>query len=252
MNQSEVKPIVCYTCHEVGHKSPQSPKCTKDNVKRVAIPKDEIVHMAPNEVMSEVAGKKIPLTFDTGAQISLVPTELVCEDEFTGKVSKFKATNSKGEWSENRVAKVTFTVDDKCISKAVALPGISIDWTEVLRVDLADGDMTAKMLKHVRRKTDLPQAEIHYLPPLVKEGSVCGAVLVSEGEVEERVEEEVVLEPETHTKESEAHITHATGEESDVGKKEGILVLGDGSSADVAVNGSMQGRSADIGEEETV
>ena len=173
----DVKPIICFTCHEVGHKSPQCPKRPKDKVKRVVIPENKIVRLAQNDVMSEIAGKKVPLTFDTGAQISLVPNELVSEEEFTGKVSKFKGINSKGEWSEGRVAKVTFTVGaDKFVSKAVALPGESIDWTAVLSVDVADEDLIAKMLKHIRKKRDLPQTETHYLPPQVKEGSVQGAV----------------------------------------------------------------------------
>ena len=104
VSSSDVKPIVCYTYHEVGHKSPQCPKRPKDKVKRVAIPVDKIVPLAQNDVMSEIAVKQVPLTFDSGAMISLVPSELVEEDEFTGGVSKFKGINSKGEWSEGRVA----------------------------------------------------------------------------------------------------------------------------------------------------
>ena len=155
MSPVDVKPIVCFTCHEVGHKSLQCPKRPKDKVKWVVIPENKIVHLARNDVMSEIAGKRVPLTFDTGAQISLVPNELVSEEEFTGEVSKFKGINSKREWSEGRVAKITFTVGaDKFISKAVALPGESIDWTAILSVDVADEDLTAKMLKHIRNSTD--------------------------------------------------------------------------------------------------
>ena len=76
----------------------------------MAIPKDDIVPLATNDVMSVIAGKKIPLTFDIRAQISLVPIELVREHEFTGEISKFKGVTSMGEWSEGRVANVTFTV----------------------------------------------------------------------------------------------------------------------------------------------
>ena len=49
-----------------------------------------------------------------------------------------------------------------------------------------------------------------------------------------------------------AHVTRAVVEGSDAGKQEQILVKGDGSSGNVAVDGSMQGGCADSGREETV
>ena len=131
-----------------------------------------------------IAGKRILLTFDTGAMISLLPSELVGEDKFTGERSKFKEINCKREWPEVRVVTVTVTVgNDKYLSKAVALLGESIDWTAVLSIDEADEDLTTKMMKHIRGNKTLPHAETHYLPPWANDGRVIGAVLVSEGEV---------------------------------------------------------------------
>ena len=91
VNPTEMKPIVCFTCREVGHKSPQCPKRPRDKGKRVLIPENKIVHLAAND-----ADTRIPMTFGTGAQISLVPIELVREDEFTGETSKFKGITSEG------------------------------------------------------------------------------------------------------------------------------------------------------------
>ena len=82
----------------MGHKSPQCPQRPKDKIKRVAIPKNEIVPLGPSDVIAEVAGTKIPLTFDTGAEISLVPVELVQEQEFTDQVSKFKPVMCEDRW----------------------------------------------------------------------------------------------------------------------------------------------------------
>ena len=65
----DVKPIVCFTCQGVGHKSPQCPKHPKDKVKRIAIPVDKITPLNQNDVMSEIEGVRIPLTFDSGAMI---------------------------------------------------------------------------------------------------------------------------------------------------------------------------------------
>ena len=41
----------------------------------------------------------------------------------------------------------------------------------------------SKMLRLIRKKRDLPEAETHYLPPHMKEGIIQVAVLVCEGEI---------------------------------------------------------------------
>ena len=120
-------------------------------------------------------------------------------------------------------------------------------------MNAADNDLTEKKIKHIKKKLDLPQAVTHYLPPSVKEGSVVGVVLVSEGEVVEKVEEEpVMVEPETRCEESEAHVTCAEGEESDAGKKEQILVERVVSLAVDEVDSNMQRGSANSRNEETI
>ena len=67
----------------MGHKSPQCPKKPKDRVKRVKIPKDEIVSLGARDILPEVSGITIPVTLDTGADISVVPLEVVQPHQFT-------------------------------------------------------------------------------------------------------------------------------------------------------------------------
>ena len=235
----ETNCIVCFTCREVGHKSPQCPKRPKDKVKRVLIPDNKIVHLAANDVMSHIADKRVLMTFDTVAQISLFPIELVRNEQFTG---------------EGKFANVTFTMgNDKFCSRAEALSGESIDWTAVLSVNVSDEDLMSKMLRLIRKKRDLPEAETHYLPPHMKEGIIQGAVLVCEGEVVEKESETVLIEPQAHSEEPVVDVTYATVEEVEVGKHENVLVNGVGvSSDDAAEEGDMQGGSADTGVEESV
>ena len=59
-------------------------------------------------MLAEIGGTKIPLTFDTGAEISLVPVELAAEQEFTDELSKFKPVMCDDKWYEGKVANVTF------------------------------------------------------------------------------------------------------------------------------------------------
>ena len=115
--------------------------------------------------MSEIAGIRIPLTIDSGAMISVVPIELVRESEFTGEVSKFKGLNSKCEWSQGKVANVTFVVgSDKFTSRAVAVPGDTIDWTAVMSVDMNDRDLLMKNADHVSRTRGLTASGRDPLP----------------------------------------------------------------------------------------
>ena len=96
--------------------------------------------------------------------------------------------NSRG--SQGKLATVKFSVgNDTFATRAVALPGESIDWTAVLSVVIRDVDQTTKMLNHIRGKSELTEAETHYLPPHMKEGKIQRAVLVSEGVVVEKVED---------------------------------------------------------------
>ena len=145
------------------------------------------------------------------------------ESEFTGEVSKFKGLNSNGEWSQGKVANVTFVVgSDKFTSRAVAVPEHTINWTAVMSIDMNDRDLLMKTADHVSRTTGLPQAETNFLPPAVTQGTVRGAVLVSEGEVVEQAEaeEESVVEPKIQSEGSEVHDSQAMEEKSDGGQKE--------------------------------
>ena len=109
-----------------------------------------------------------------------------------------------------------------------------------MSVDASNDDLTAKMVKRIKSKKDLSEAETHYLPPHVKDNSVQSAVLVSEGEVVEKTETSVLLEPTAHSEEPEVHDSHAEVEVDDVGKSEQVLVEGVGeSSVDVAAEGEM-------------
>ena len=80
--QKESKPIVCFTCKETGHKSPQCPR-KKDKIKKVIIKVDKVEKLAVNYVMATIGGVRLRMTIDLGAEISIVPKELIKTEEFT-------------------------------------------------------------------------------------------------------------------------------------------------------------------------
>jgi len=92
------KTFKCYGCGEVGHKRPDCPNKPKRNKKvKVTTCKD----LGHNDTMAMVGGVCIPITLDTGADITLLPAELDCVREYTGKTALVK-----GVWDEPRAAPV--------------------------------------------------------------------------------------------------------------------------------------------------
>ena len=69
----ERKPIVCFSCHQVGHKSPNCPKKQQAMVKRIRIQIETLKKLKDNEVFATAGGVQVPTTIDSGADRSVIP-----------------------------------------------------------------------------------------------------------------------------------------------------------------------------------
>ena len=107
---TDVKPITCFVCREGGHKSLQCPKCNMEKVRKVTIQADKIKRLATNNVMAKINEVRIPMTIDSGAKVSIVPLELVKQEELTGDSTKCKGAFDKQTWTDAKIAHVTITV----------------------------------------------------------------------------------------------------------------------------------------------
>ena len=101
-----MKPIVCFLCNEVGHKPPQCPNKKKEKIKKDKIFAHLIETLAKNDSMASVNNQLLPMTLDSGAEISIVPQEFVNPSDFTGESLKFKGVLAKHAWTEARVVSV--------------------------------------------------------------------------------------------------------------------------------------------------
>ena len=88
-SQADRKPVVCFSCHQVGPKSPQCPKRQQGNIKRIQIPADGVTALAYNEVMGQIEGIQLPVTVDSCAHLTVVPEEMAKESQYTGESAKF-------------------------------------------------------------------------------------------------------------------------------------------------------------------
>ena len=190
---TDVKPITCFVCREVGHKSPQCLKCNREKVRKVTIQADKIERLATNDVMAMINEVRIHMTIDSGAEVSIVPLELVKPEELTGDSTKCKGSFDKQTWTDAKIAHVTITISTESLqTKVLSVPADDLGWIALLSVDMGDSEQMARVTKLVQEKNKLSEQEIQYLPPHHSEGKVQGAVLVCEGEV---VEKPVEVEP---------------------------------------------------------
>ena len=99
MVKTEKRQVTCFTCHQKGHKSPQSPQKVS-KVRRVQIPSNKVVALKDNELFGSVGEHCMPVTCDSGADITVVPEECVREDQFTRgtcEVDSFNKARSTGK-----------------------------------------------------------------------------------------------------------------------------------------------------------
>ena len=252
--QAEVKPIVCFTCKEVGHKSNQCPKRSKEKVKKILIQADKIEPLGMSDVMAKVEGKNIPMTFDTGAEISLIPDELVKPEQLTGETMKIKGVGEDSTCLEGNIARVTFTVGSvKFHCRALAVPGSKMGWTALLSVDPTDDYRASNMIRLLKEKNNLPEEQTHFLPPRMEGNVLQGAVLVCDGEVVKLQDPVVVAEPKDQSEDLEATTPHAEVAAESVEENELILEEGkEVASVDVEAEGEIQEGRADTGEKEAI
>ena len=68
--KTEGKVIKCYRCGEIGHKKPECPNKKKASVVKVGPSRV----LRRNEMLATVGGISMPVTLDTGAEVSVLPT----------------------------------------------------------------------------------------------------------------------------------------------------------------------------------
>ena len=184
------KEITCFDCRQKGHKSPQCP-LRVNQVKKINIPANKVVPLRKNEVFGAIGNHRLPITCDTGAEVTVVPEECVNPNQFTGEtceLAAFNKTTSEGKWCN-----VDITIDDVVFHrKAVTQPGELLAWTACLSLDLADHDEGNFILTQMRKRASLKEQETLYLPPEIKDGALLSGVLVSEGNLVEEGESPVV------------------------------------------------------------
>ena len=183
------KEITCYHCRQKGHKAPQCP-LRQTLIKRIQIPSDRVVQLKHNELFGSVDVYRLPITCDTGADLSVVPEECVRPDQFTGETQELKSFNKA--ISIGRVCNVDIILNGRVFQRrAVTQPGEKLEWTACLNLPYTNKDEHRFVAEQMEKKFRLSEDETLYLPPELKDGALLSGIMVSEGTVIEPVQEEV-------------------------------------------------------------
>ena len=133
----ERKPIVCFTCLQVGHKSPNCPKKQQVMVKRIRISIQTLKKLKDNDVFATVAGVKVPTTIDSGAYRS---EEMVAPDQFTGREIEFNGV-AQGAL-QAKIVNVSFKIAGVDYKREVlALPVEQVFWTAVISFNVRNKEI---------------------------------------------------------------------------------------------------------------
>ena len=142
-----------------------------------------MVHLKLNDMLGWVEGHALPITCDSGAEITVVPEECIAESQFKGEscmVSTFNNSKAIG-----KQCNVKIHVGDRVFTRtAVTQPGDDISWSACLSLDLSDDEDTKFLIGQLKLK-DQKEDELHYMPPRMEQGKFNPAIMVSQGNVVE-------------------------------------------------------------------
>ena len=176
----------CFKCHQRGHISPNCPT-RKNKIKKVMVQENKIETLRINEVFGAIGPHRMPITLDTGAEVTVVPEETVLPHQFTGENKVLKAFNNIE--SSGKVCIVTISLDENSIQKeAVTQPGSSLGWSACLSLNLADEKERDILMQQIARRTAMSDKDIRYLPPEVRDGILVSGVPISEAKVVKKLE----------------------------------------------------------------
>ena len=135
----------------------------------------------------------MPITYDSGADISVLPEESVLPEQFTGtscEIDSFNKIRSSG-----KLCNVTISINGmEFMRKAVTQPGKDLAWTACLSLPYANKADCDFIMQKMQDKFRLTEEETLYLPPEIRDGILKSGLMESEGTLVVAKPEEPVVE----------------------------------------------------------
>ena len=167
--------VTCFHCQKKGHKSYQ---CPLRQVRCVQVAKPEVSLLKDNELMGSIGKHVLPITCDSGADITIVPEECVSECEYTGETCEVASFNRK--ISSGKTCNIAVIVGGRrFLRRAVAQPGADLGWTVCLSLPYREREDREFVTRLMDEKFASPETARQYLPPTIKDGIMTASPMVS-------------------------------------------------------------------------
>ena len=146
-SKPESRIIKCYGCGEIGHKKPDCPKKKKTSV--VKLGRSKVLRH--NEMLATVGGITMPLTLDTGAEVSVLPIEADCVKRYTGETVTLGGVFENATSRKALLAEVEIVIGGDVVTTVAAMvEGEYINWDGALAFD-TDSDKSLELFGKLNR-----------------------------------------------------------------------------------------------------
>ena len=171
----------CFICQQKGHISPNCPS-KRSKVKKVRVDEAKIRLLKENEVFGAVGLHRMPVTLDTGAEVTVVPEEAVGPHQLSGDSRTLRSFNNAE--SEGKVCVIHVKVGDHILQReAVTQPGASLGWSACLSFNLADPVERDVLTELIAERAGMTHKDTLCVPPEVSEGVLVSGIPVVEARV---------------------------------------------------------------------
>ena len=193
-SKPESRVVKCYGCGDIGHKRPDCPKKKKASV--VKLGRSKVLRR--NEMLATVGGITMPLTLDTGAEVSVLPIEADCVQRYTGEMVTLGGVFENATSRKAPLAEVEVIIGGEIVKTVAAMvEGEYINWEGALAFDTDSEDSLELFGKLNRIRAEKYKENRLYSPVTVTDsGHLQGAIMWSDLPSHERQLKGVIQEPE--------------------------------------------------------
>ena len=189
----EPRQVKCYGCGEAGHKKPDCPPKKKASVVKLGPSRK----LRRNELLATVGGISMPVTLDTGAEVSVLPIEADCVKKYTGETVTLGGVFDNVTSRQAPLAEAELCIGGEIVTTVAAMvEGQYINWEGALAFNTDDNSELELFGRLNNLRMSKYQGDRRYSPVGVTDkGDIQGAVMWADIPAEV-FQQESVVEPE--------------------------------------------------------